>query len=313
MDKSKIATRFEEELSNSSDHVKKSRLFYCKMFLDFAPEDFSQWNKGLVNNFLKRLRGEGYSPGSTRNIYSITKRVFDAAKAVHESERTRLISEVNPSDSSAVAEILKAISLPGPSWDMGKRGAPRVESSDVVKPSLTLEEIGAMVEAVKHGLLEPPEVAYLALASVYGLRREELVRIRPEHIDYKKKTIFVLTAKGGEQRSQLLCDEVIPHLKAYDFQDTPSLFEMSKMYWRIEHKAGLVHKDGGGWHQFRRALDTELVDECNRLNQAPGELYAHFFLRWRLSSSMVEHYYSRSPLEIDARVLSVHPVVALWR
>lgn len=313
MNKKAIIDRFLDELSNSTQHVKDSRGYYARKFLDFAPSDLSQWNKGLVNDFLKRLKAEGYAPGTCRNLYGICKRCFDAAKAAHESERTKLISEVNPSDPTAVAEILKAMSMPGPVWDLGKRASPKVESRDMVRPSLTLEEIEAMVGAAKRGLLEPPAVAYLALASVYGLRREELIRVRPEHINYDSKVIFVMTAKGGEQRGQLLANEIIPYLKAYDFQANPSLFGMSQMYGRIEYKAGLVHKEGGGLHQFRRYLDTELVDACNQLDHVPGELYAHFFLRWKLSGSMVEHYYSRSPLELDARVISVHPVVALWR
>ena len=312
MDKKEIAHRFLEELSNSSEHVRKSRLYYCNMFLDFAPENFSDWNKALVNKFLRHLEVEGYAPGSRRNVYGIVKRAFDAARAVHEAERTRLISEVNPSDTSAVAEILKAMSLPGPTWDMGKRAAPKVESKDVVKPAATLEEIGAMAGAAKRGALNEMEVAFLVMASVYGLRLGELIRIRPEHINYRKKTLFVLTEKGGEQRDQRLADELIPLLKACDWKGC-SPYQASQMFWQIEYKAGLLHKEGGGWHEMRRLLDTELVNACNGLEHVPGELYAHFFLRWRLSGSMVEHYYSRSPLEIDARVLSVHPVLPLWR
>lgn len=312
MDNGEIAKHFVEELEQSSEHVKRDRLYYCRMFLDFAGDrPFSEWNKGLVKSFQRQL--EGYQPTTQRKIYGIVKRVFDAAKAVHEAERTRLLSEVNPDDPTAVAEILKAMSLPGPTWDLGKRAAPRVQSADMERPSLSEEEIGAMVAAAKQGLLKPQEAAFLALASVYGLRRGELASIRPEHINYQKKTLFVLTEKGGEQREQLLADEIIPYLEEYGFRESPSPFQMSSIYLGIEHRASLEHRYNGGWHRFRRVLDTSLVDACQGIGQVPGELYAHFFLRWRLSSSMVERYYTKSPLEIDRRVLDVHPVVPLWR
>lgn len=309
MDKSKIKSQFLSELSESSDHTRQVRQFYCDKFLDFAGDNpFSEWNKSLVNAFLTQLRAEGYSPGTVRSVYGIVKRVFDAARVVHESERARLISEVNPADPSAVASVLQAMSLPGPTWDFGKRAAPRVEAQDVVKPAATLEQLSAMVAAAKKGVLSVAERAYLAVSSIYGLRREELCLIQPEHIDWGKETIYVMTTKGGERRNQLLCEEIMPYLAEYGFKEVLSLFQMSALYQRVAFKAGLELPYGSGWHSPRRFLDTALRDLC-------GELETKIFLRWRISASseMVERYYSRDPLVIDAQVLAAHPVVALWR
>lgn len=309
MDKSIIRSQFLSELSESSDHTRQVRKYYCDKFLDFAGDKpFSEWNKSLVNAFLTQLRAEGYSPGTVRLWYGVVKRVFDAARAVHESERARLISEVNPADPAAVASVLQAMSLPGPNWDFGKRSAPRVEAQDVVKPASTLEQLSAMVAAAKKGVLSVPERAYLAVSSIYGLRREELSLIRPEHIDWGKQTIFVTTSKGGERRNQLLCEEIIPYLAEYRFPEVLTLFQMSAMYQRIAFKAGVELPYLSGWHSPRRFLDTALRDLC-------GELETKIFLRWRISASseMVERYYSRDPLLIDAQVLAVHPVVALWK
>lgn len=306
--KQKILDHFVSDLSQSSDHTKKDRAFYAGKFLRFAGDrPFSEWNRTLVNEFLDQLRGEGYSPGTVRKVYGIVKRVFESAKAVHEAERTRLISGVNPNDPGAVAEIWKAMLLPGPLWDVGRRGAPRVASEDEVKPAATFEELKAMIDMVRDGSLGMAEAVYLSLSSIYGLRREELCRVRGEHLDFNEKTIYVLTAKGGERRKQLLCDEVIPILKDYDFKEDYSLFKMSALYHRICAKAGVEAKDGSGWHAPRRYLDTALRDLC-------GQLETKIFLRWRLSSSseMVERYYSRDPLLTDKYVLDRHPLVPLW-
>jgi len=61
-----------------------------------------------------------------------------------------------------------------------------------------------------------------------------------------------------------------------------------------------------GWHSGRRYLDTQLVKSC-------GELYAHIFLRWKISTSpdMEVRYFSEDPLEVDKVVLLEHPVVPL--
>ena len=317
-----ILDHFVSDLSQSSDHTKKDRAFYAEKFLRFAADrPFSQWNKTLVNEFLDQLRGEGYAPGTIRKVYGIVKRVFDSAKAVHEVERTRLITEVDLSKidinkPSAVAELIKAqtemqkaMSLPGPLWDVGRRGAPRVASEDEVKPAATFEQLKAMIDMVKDGSLGIAEAIYLILSSIYGLRREELCRVRAEHLDFKEKTIYVLTAKGGERRNQLLCDEVIPILKEYDFSREYSPFKMSALYHRISAKAGIELKEGSGWHSPRRYLDTELVNLF-------GQLHAHIFLRWKISSSslMTERYYSEDPLQIDHEILTGgHPLVELWR
>lgn len=306
MDKEAIIEYFLEDLSRSSEQTRNSRIFYCKKFLQFAGnKPFTEWNKTLVNDFVTSLEDEGYAPLTIRNIIGIVKRVFDAAKAVHEAERTRLISSVNPKDQSAVAEILQALSLPSPQWDMGKRAMPRGVAID--RPVLALDEIKQMVTAARDDSLELPQVFYLSLASIYGLRREELLRVRREDLDFNQKTIFVHTVKGGEQRPQLLADEIIPYLKEYSFDIAYSPFMMSFMFDKICAKSGVEDRDGGGWHCFRRALDTTLRDLC-------GALPTKMFMRWRLSSSpeMVDRYYSKDPLENDAFVLSKHPVVEFW-
>jgi len=302
-----IVEHFLGELGQSSEHTQKSRLFYCQKFLAFAEgTPPSEWNKTLVMDFDKQLQKEGYSPGTRRSIYGIVKRVFDSARAVYEAERVKAISEVDPDDPAAVAQLIKVMSLPGPNWNLGKRSAPRVEAEDMVKPAATFGEMQGMIAA--RDVLTPAEKAYLSLGSVYGLRREELCRVRAEHLDFREKTIYVLTCKGGERRKQLLCDEVIPYLEEYGFKEQFSPYQMSAVYLRICAKAGFRPKEGSGWHSIRRYLDTELRDLC-------GELETKIFLRWRLSSSseMVERYYSRSPLEIDEVALSVHPIVPLWR
>lgn len=323
MNKKEIARQFLSDLSRSSPQVQKDRLFYWKKFLDFVgAKPPSEWDKSVVNAFLDQLGVEGYAPGTIRKIYGIIKRGFDSTKTVHEAERMRLISEVDPSNPRAVAQILKAISLPPPTWDMGKRAMPRVEDGDMCRPALSLEEIAKMVTAAKNNLLKVPEACYLAIASVYGLRLEELRRVRREHLDFSEKTIsiktmFVDTCKGGERRKQLLAEEIVPYLERYDFGVEFSPFMMSSVFRRICARSGVEIREGMNWHAFRRSLVTEVRDSlASDPNFARDALLVtKIFFRWRLSSSseMADRYYTMDPLKADRIALEHHPVLALWR
>lgn len=307
-----VMKQFLSELSKSSDHTRKAREYYARLFLSFAEgKPFSEWNKELVNAFLTELESEGYAPGTRRTVYGIIKRVFDAAKSVHEAERTKLISSVDPDDPSAIARVLQAMALPGPTWDLGKRSAPRVQREDEVKPAATLDQIKAMVEATRKGLDGAANV-YLALASIYGLRRGELCSVRREHIDFKAKTLYVMTEKGGDRRQQLLCDEVLSLLRDYKFKREYTAFQMSSLYRSICYAAQWQPVEGEGVHSIRRFLDTELVNIFGEQNRIKVKI----FLRWRLSASsdMSERYYGYPPLTVDREILTGgHPVIALWR
>jgi len=311
-----ILDQFLSELSGASPATINPRRFYAGKFLQFAGDrPFQEWDKTMVTAFISQLEKEGYAPSTIRNAYGIVKRVFDAAKTVHERQRTKLISEVNPEDPSAVAVILQAMALPGPTWDIPKRGiVPRVDMMN--RPASTRDEIKKIVATAKNGGLEPPEICYLALSSIYALRRGELCAVRKEHFDFNDNTLFVMTEKGGERRKQLLCDEILPFLKEYDFGVEYSPYMMSRMWKVIRCKCGFSNSDGEGWHSNRRYLDTELRDSLAsdpNLNR-DAQLITKIFFRWRLSSSseMTDRYYTADPLIADKIALAHHPVVPLW-
>jgi len=301
----KILKRFEDDLYQSSPRTARARVTDAQRFLAFAGPP--PWNRQTVIRYIRHLEKQDYAPGTIRLEYSIVKRVFDAAKAIHEEDQRAFIFSVDPNNPSAVAEIIKALSAPPPTWDMGKRGAPKVAAKDVVAPALTAEEIQTMVETAKAGRLEDDEVAFLAVSTTYGLRREEMVRIEPEHFDWGEKTIYILTCKGGDERLHLIPEEIIPWLAGHDFSKRYSLFALSKMYRQIEAKSGIGHREGAGWHSPRRQLDTMLMD----ILPMPQ---VKTFLRWktRSSSEMPMRYYSAGLERLERAVFSVHPFVPFW-
>ena len=331
MEKSDILQRFMSELDRSSPQTQTLRRYWAEKFLKFAPSDFAAWNKTLVNAYEKKLRIEGYAPTTMRGMLGVVKRVFEAGTAVHEKNKQRIIQAVDPSDPTAVAEMIQAMQANGPDWDLGKRFLPKIQNSDMKRPAITDDEMGLMVEAAKSGKLSLGETCYLALGSIYGLRRGEICAVRQEDFDFDYPCFFVHTEKGGEQRKQLLAEPILPYLKKFDW---PAITPIRMSYTFkdvICYKSGVLTRHKGtvarasapdgdaewlGFHAVRRYLDTIVRDALAsdaKLNR-DAQLITHIFFRWHLATGeMSNRYYTVDPLaHADPLVLEHHPVVKLW-
>lgn len=304
MNREAVLKRFEEELSRSAPTVRKQRVAYARMFLDHA-DHTSPWSRDAVQKFLNWIERQGYSPTTQSNIYSVVRCLFNAARIVAEEERQQTLAAVDPQDPAAVSEVLLALATPLPIWPMGKRDGPK--TGNVLAPALTREEVGQMVALAIRNELADHEAAYLAVATTYAPRREELSRLNPESVDWKKGTIFIDTCKGGVAREHKIPPQIAAYLKKYNFSTYYSPFNMSRMYVSIEARAGVEHREGAGWHCVRRVLDTELVDKL-------GTAKAKTFLRWKTkaSSEMALRYYTAEFEKVDAKVFAKHPLLPLW-
>jgi integrase len=270
-----ILERFREELWRSPPEVVRMRVRWARRWLEEAGPP--PWPRGKVIAFVRRLEREGYSPGTVRHVYGIVKRVFDAA-GVH--------------------------------WEMGKRGAPRVSITDVLRPALSVEEVERMVAAAKKG--PPDRAAFLALCTTYGMRRLELCLVAPGDVDYRAGRILVRTVKGGDPRVHLLPDEIAPWLRRHDFSRRYSPGDLSLMWLDLEREAGVERRELQGWHSVRRALDSYLLDTA----RLPLHV-VYSFLRWKTPSALLAampyRYLIKSPEEVDREVFAVHPFLPMWR
>lgn len=302
--KDAVLKRFEEELSRSAPAVRRQRVAYAHMYLEHA-DPSAPWSRTAVQKFLNWIERQGYAGTTQALIYSVVRRLFDAARVVAEEERQQALTTVDPQDPAAVREILLALATPLPIWPMGKRDGPK--SGSVMAPALTKEEVGLMVTLAIRNELADHEAAYLAVATTYGPRREELSRLNPESVDWKKGTIFIDTCKGGVAREHQIPPQIAAHLKKYDFSTYYSPFNMSRLYISIEARAGVEHREGAGFHSLRRLLDTALVDKL-------GTAKAATFLRWKTkaSSEMALRYYTAEADRVDAQVFAKHPLLPLW-
>jgi len=188
-------------------------------------------------------------------------------------------------------------------WNFPRLTMPKVKDSDISRPILSHEEVCLMIKRGKE-ILSARELAYLALSTTYGLRREELSSLG--RIDGK---VTVDTVKGGPVTTHVVPDEIKPYLAGYE---KTGVRYMSLVFRRIIEKLCIaLPGENYGWHAIRRGLATELLyTDVSLINLMR-------FMRWSDASlkgdfGMLAIYGKRNQEEIDRSVFKVHPFLPIW-
>lgn len=212
---------------------------------------------------------------------------------------------------NSINTVLRAVKLLAEiqGWDFPKMSMPVVRDSDVYRPLFSGEEVYEMIRRGKEVLL-PSELAFLALGTVYGLRREEMTDLDISEKGKINGTVRIETVKGGVVTTHIIPGEVKPYLEGYKRN---SVTYMSMVFQRMMCKLGVKVNGGGyGWHCFRRALITELVEkEVSMFNLLR-------FMRWSEGSlksefGMVAIYAKRDQGKVDEAIFKVHPFLPVWK
>jgi len=248
-------------------------------------------DKENVNRYLAKLRRQGKSAGTINFAFGVIRRLFI----------------VNKLD-----------------WDFRRGEAPQVGQRDVSKPALDPELIKVMIEAARDGKLGTDPSCFLALSTIYALRREEMCDLEPGDLDFKADTIFISTVKFGRERYHLIPPEIKPFLEAHDFGTRHSLLQMSQMFWRVVNGSSLeaLKRHRLGWHSIRRTGKT-LLD-----NSGLSPYAVHSFMRWKgvdREFAMDVRYHAThfiglegttvvtDEAESDREIFEKHPLLELWR
>jgi hypothetical protein len=188
-------------------------------------------------------------------------------------------------------------------WSFPRLAMPKVRDGDVRRPMLSNEEVCQMIRRGKEVLSET-ELAYLALSTTYGLRREELSNLG--RIDGK---VTVETVKGGPVTTHVVPGEIKPYLAGYERN---RVRYMSFVFQRIIKKLNITLTSGNyGWHAIRRELATELLyRDVSLINVVR-------FMRWSDGTvkgefGMLAIYGKRNQEEVDRSVFRVHPFLPIW-
>jgi len=278
-------SNYERNLSSKG----RLRNFYIKVARNFLEFSDGRRDKEAVLEFLESFRRRGYRENSLRTIFAIVRALYKR----------------NDWD-----------------WPFARAEGPSPSEEEIEAPALDPSVIVEMIQAAKKNILSPLEAAYLALSTTYGLRRVEMMELKSQDINLKDRTIHIMTAKHGRERTHLIPEQIIPYLSKYSFKDHLSEYKMFILFIAIEYKIGLEHIPRVGWHSIRRTLNTLLLD------QLPQNIVMSF-LRWKQrTSSFMPYRYSAIRFvgrggiatkvvgefkEVDQKVFSVHPFLSSWR
>jgi len=282
-------TTMEEMVRRYSESVAPtSRRKYTRAvrrFVEFAGGDFG---KKKMTAYIARLQSEGYSPNTIRRH-----------------------------DLTAIRKFYRVNGLPWPleGWEL-----PKVSERDVYAPALADKLIAKLIETARSGSALPADAAFLALSTVYGMRRVEIAAITPFDLDYDERLLYVRTGKGGRERWHMIPEVIVPYLRA-GLTRAFSPAQVSKAWYRLEKASGIGRIEDAGFHAVRRSLVRGLV------NAGLPEAVIRNFLRWKRSDDdMLHRYFSttvvgeggshtdpgRRDKQVDEQVFAVHPFLSRW-
>lgn len=137
------------------------------------------------------VRRRGFKPSTMRKEFGVLRRMFIVNKLPWESKRGEA---PKPSDKDGIAQRLD--------------------------PDLIREMI-LIVRGKAESATIPPTLAheaFLCLSSMWGLRRSELMEIKPDCLDTKGSLLYVATKKGGRARWHYVPPEIMTVLLSLGVQ-----------------------------------------------------------------------------------------------
>jgi len=235
---------------SSKGAARQHVLSYASEFLEYAEGDYT---RATIEKYMEHIkRKHEYKDSSLNFIFRVIRTMFNRNKL---------------------------------DWPFNRGEAPMVRESSILAPALGPRTVRRAIAAVKKSD-DAAAKAFLALSTVYGVRRQEIMNITAEDIRYKDKTIYIATLKHGRERTHLLPDEIIPYLQDYDFDTPRSGFGMLMLWYSIERMIDFKHLEHVGFHSIRRTVETLLEREFKDL------VLVRNFMRWKTqdSNDMVQRY-----------------------
>lgn len=289
--KNKLLEKYDANLDNPK--TRNHYLRYARGFLDKA----EGLDRASIDKHIDELQ-KNNKPGTVNFAFRVIRRLF----AVNKDE----------------------LDKDGLTWPYRPGEAPTIGERDEYRPQLSPHIIEMMISAATSGKLFAAEQCFLALSTIFALRRGELVNMRPTDINLRSNAIYVVTLKMGRERYHLIPPEIRPYLEAHDFSQRYAEATLSQMLKRILRKsgAGTIKDDSLGWHAIRRAVFTGLI------NNGVNPMAARIFMRWKSASgdmAMPSRYYGNAVVDLeqiepvleeakgDEEIFKLHPFLPFWR
>lgn len=216
---------------------------------------------------------------------------------LHKRIVTEKISVATINQTISAFKILQVDVLKRP-WETVKIKRPRREKKLPVVLSLTeVEKLIAITQNLKHRAL-------LALAYSSGLRRSELLRLKPADIDSSRMQIRVVQGKGKKDRYTILSAKALELLRVYYKIHRPGtwLFEpMGKTGLPLsEQTINSVIKKSARKSGIRKSVSFHTLRHC----------FATHLLEKGVNIRLIQEFLGHASLKTTAKYLhlvSIHP------
>lgn len=185
-----------------------------------------------------------------------------------------------------------------------KGEVPKISEEALTQTTFSFDEVKKLITNAK-SFCDTQQKAFLCVSTIYGIRRSELVAIKPE--DVKEDTILIRTRKGGMIREHTIPKEIKKYIHDYDWKERLSLSRASLMFSLILYLCKFKLKNGWGWHTVRRSLVSELM------RKNIDHFAIQSFLRWKVSGISMLFRYTHIPMQdIEKVIFENHPFLKLW-
>lgn len=264
-----------------------------------------------LERFHLALRGAQYAPGSITTYMGIARRFVEFSEkedGFTTEDALRYQAHMEHAGGNylhLVHQVLRQF-YRAQDQQFNVKLVRRVRESDISRPTLDQQAVLDLVELARSNCTVQ-QVAFLAVATIYGPRREELARLRADN--FTEDTISFPTVKGGEIRNHGLPAEIQQHVHAYGWPEI-SVWATGQLFKQLSRDADYPVQNGFNWHAIRRGLITGLG------SARTNPIAIQQFMGWRqpryAELTMQSVYTNWSPDEIDAMIYENHPFLEAW-
>lgn len=217
--------------------------------------------------FEQEMKRRGFSGQTIENYSSCLKKFFeqsvkDHPKNINENDIREFLGRFDePNTQRAYHSAIKKFYLICLNQKEKFKYIPYAKQSSKLPIVLSVDEIQAMFsvcENLKHKVI-------LALLYSSGLRVSELINLKQSHIDYSRKIINVIQAKGRKDRQVGLTDSIVPLLDKYFSIYKPTEFVLNGQNGSLQYSArsvGEVIKQLSEKAGIKKRVYTHLIRHC---------------------------------------------------
>jgi len=189
------------------------------------------------------------------------------------------------------------------------RGPVTPDPSEIEQVVMPLTEVEKLIRWTKKSGTAKDK-ALLALSTIYGLRREEILRVKPDDIDKENKRILIHTAKRGRKRWHIIPDVIWPFIAGYNFSNELYLSSLCSYFNELCQRAEVKRAPKMGWHSIRHALVDTLKKSRMDIDDKEGKI--HHYMRWQRQSGILHVYTHYVDEVVDREIFAAHPFLKWW-